>query len=219
MRLVEPLKSKLSDQHFTLSSTPCPHIEAAYNLSADDDKAPSRNIVYFLGDITPILHSSSAYDEDVRAHRHGVTSIAWIVCAFVNGRDSKTIHDPITIPHVLLQPPAKGSLVVINGSTPRAGNEQDYHDWYDQEHGDKLTLVPGWNSGRRYRLAKLYGEAEVASFYGFNYYNEENGLGGPEWKAGVTEWTLRIRSNAAKPNIRRVWKVAETSSTSCSAAE
>lgn len=211
MRLVEPGEAREPSRKSSLSPAyPCLNVQARYTLRADDGRTPSLNSVYFLSDITPIISSPSAYDEDLRIHGSEVTSIAWVVCAFINGRDGSEANQPITSLHVLPNSPKIGSLLVVNGSTPRHDKEQDYHDWYDQEHGNKLTLVPGWNSARRYRLARVYGEAEAANFYGFNYYDENNGLGGPEWKAGVTEWTLRIRSNAAKPNIRRVWKVEKT---------
>lgn len=209
MRLVEPREAgqALPGPPLTLP-IPKSLVEATYSLSADDGKTPSQNTIYFLGDISPLLSSSSAYDADLKAHGGNPASISWVICVFINGRDkSSTVTNP-TSPNTLPSPPAVGSVLVVNGNTPRPGKEQDYHDWYDQEHGAKLTAVPGWNSARRYQLAKLYGEAETASFYGCNFYDRENGLGGPEWKAGVTEWTLRIRDNAAKPNLRRVWKVA-----------
>ena len=210
MRLVEPGSAGEPTPDSGLTPTaPCPNVEASYALEANDDKTPSHNTVYFLGDITPIINSSSPYEEDVRTHELGLTSIAWVICAFVNGRDDAKAKSPQASPHVLPTPPMPGSSLVINGSTPRPDKEQDYNDWYDEEHGEKLTLVPGWRSSRRYKLSKTYGETETANFYGFNYYDEKNGLGGPEWKAGVTEWTLRIRDNAAKPNIRRVWKVVK----------
>lgn len=210
MRLVQVMDGAVNE---SLISPPniCPNIEAIYKLTAKDDSSPSLNTLYFLSDITPITTTATAYDEDVKRLGPSV-SLAWVVCTFINGRDDATppgdtLPPPLTKPHVLHEPPSPDSVIVINGSTPRPDKEQDYHDWYDQEHGGKLTLVPGWNNSRRYALAKAYGDVETASFYGFNYYDAENGLGGPEWKAGVTEWTMRIRSNAAKPNIRRVWKV------------
>lgn len=195
--------------------TVCPNVEAVYRVTANDDGSPANNTLYSLSDITPITTSTAAYDEDVKK---STSSPAWVICAFINGRDADgvqtgdTLTPPLTKPHVLPAPPAAGSVIVINGSTPRKDKEQDYHDWYDKEHGGKLTLVPGWNNSRRYALVKAYGidDGETANFYGFNYYDAENGLGGKEWKAGVTEWTMRIRSNAAKPNIRRVWKVVAT---------
>lgn len=195
------------------SLPPIPNVEAIYTLKADDGKTPSHNTVYFLSDITPLLSSETHYNADAAAHRELEASspaLSWVVCSFINGRDTAGHGEPQTSPRVPSAPPAPGSVVVVNGSTPRLDKEADYHAWYDQEHGAKLTQVPGWWAARRYALAKVYGETETANFYGFNFYDADNGLGGPEWQAGVTEWTLRIRSNADKPNIRRVWKVEGT---------
>jgi hypothetical protein len=193
-----------------LSSTtlPLPGIEALYTLRADDNEKPRNNTVYFLNDISPLLSAKNQYDDDSATNNN----VSWIICSFINGRDISTPKDgaPQTSPHKLPTPAALESVLVVNGSTPRPDKEADYHAWYDQEHGAKLTQVPGWTAARRYVHVKSYGASETASFYGLNFYEEENGLGGPEWKAGVTDWTLRIRSNAAKPNIRRVWKVMAT---------
>jgi hypothetical protein len=186
-----------------------PGVEAQYVAKADDDKTPSWNTIFFVKDISPLLASSQYYDADVAASREA-SSPSWVICSYINGRDTAGTVERQTTPHVPPSSPIRGSILVINGSTPREDKENDYHRWYDQEHGGKLTQVPGWRASRRYALSKAYGSVDVAKFYGFNLYDEENGLGGPEWKAGVTEWTLRIRSNAAKPNIRRVWKVEKT---------
>ncbi|KAL2784563.1 hypothetical protein BJX66DRAFT_329900 [Aspergillus keveii] len=196
---------RLSDTLAT-SAPSLPNTEAAYTLGAGDSEAPKHATIYFLGDITPITESASLYDSDKSSNSSA--SPTWIVCKFINGRDASNPSDsPRTAPHKLPAHPIQGSTIVVNGSIPRPDKEADYHAWYDQEHGGKLALVPGWNAMRRYALVKMYGEVETANFYGVNFYDEVNGLGGPEWKAGVTEWTLRIRDNAAKPNIRRVWRV------------
>lgn len=206
MRLVQPRDgANPPADSGTSPIAPCPNVEAIQVMEANDEAKPSRNTIYFLSDITPLLSSPSKYDEDVGAHGSTLESVAWVICSFINGRDA-TNPGADNVAHLLPQAPVAGSVLVANGSTPRPDKEQDYHDWYDQEHGEKLTHVPGWNSARRYKLEKVYGEAETANFYGLNYYDEVNGLGGPEWKAGVTEWTMRIRSNAAKPNVRRVWR-------------
>ncbi|VUC32385.1 unnamed protein product [Clonostachys rosea] len=200
MRLASP-----SEANGNAQQPPVPNVTSVVQLEADDDKTPQLNTLYFLNDISPILSSASYFEKDAETSQG---SVVWVVLLFINGRDK---NDPAnaSVPNSLLSPPAAKSVVVVNGSTPREDKEQDYHDWYDQEHGLKLSTVPGWNSARRYRLVQSYGSVETASFYGINFYDAENGLGGPEWQAGVTEWTLRIRSNAAKPNIRRVWKVRE----------
>jgi hypothetical protein len=184
-----------------------PGIEAAYKLTALDEQNPWLNTIYFLEDIAPLVDSPAFYNEDVKTNASDSVSLSWVICAFINGRDQTTLsQQTYSTPHVLSETPSPGSVVIVNGSTPRPDKEADYHAWYDQEHGDKLKLVPGWNVARRYSLAKSYGDIETANFYGVNFYDEKNGLGGPEWKAGVTEWTMRIRSNAAKPNIRRQWR-------------
>lgn len=183
-----------------------PGVVAQYVAKADDDKTPSWNTIYFVKDISPLLSSSQHYEADVTTSSES-SSPVWVICSYINGRDTAESVEPQTAPHVPSSRLIRGSVLVINGSTPRQDKEADYHAWYDQEHGSMLTQVPGWRASRRYALSKAYGSVEVANFYGFNYYDEENGLGGPEWKAGVTDWTLRIRSNAAKPNIRRVWKM------------
>ena len=204
MRFVQPNKTSASNQHSKyVPDTPCPGVEALQSLVALDDQAPSHNTIYFLSDIRPVLESSSFYDADLGAHNDSLT---WVICAFINGRDASS-QEPNNTHHLLSKPSAVGSILVANGSTPRSGKEQDYHDWYDREHGAKLANVPGWVAMRRYSLEKVYGDVETASFYGLNYYDEDNGLGGPEWQAGVTEWTMRIRSNAAKANVRRVWRL------------
>jgi hypothetical protein len=206
LRLVEP-KALSTGFESIWPDAPCPGVKQSLQLDQGDGETPPKSALYILDDITPIVQSPAAYDADVEANRNALASISWIVCAFINGRDKDASGGSS---YTLSQFPDTSSVVVINGSTPRADKEQDYHDWYDQEHGGKLTLVPGWNAARRYRLEKAYGSVETANFYGINLYDEKNGLGGPEWKAGVTEWTMRIRSNAAKPNIRRVWKVVGT---------
>ncbi|CAG9981758.1 unnamed protein product [Clonostachys byssicola] len=203
MRLAQPAEAN-GDAQPPLA--PVPNVTSVLQLEADDGETPQLNTLYFLGDISPILSSASYFEKDTEASQG---SVAWVVLSFINGRES---NDPTnaSVPNNLNSPPAANSVVVVNGSTPRKDKEQDYHDWYDQEHGLKLSAVPGWNSARRYRLVKSYGSVETANFYGVNFYDAENGLGGPVWQAGVTtEWTLRIRSNAAKPNIRRIWKVRE----------
>jgi hypothetical protein len=209
MRLAQPQPGNPSLDSALAPAGVCAGIEATYVLRENDGKAPERNTVYFVSDIEPLLSSSASYEADVSAHSGDLASLSWVVLSFVNGR-GKSDSGPITDPHTPPTAPVEGTVVVANGSTPRPDMESDYHAWYDEEHGAKLGNVPGWQMCRRYKLEKVYGGAETANFYGVNFYDEVNGLGGPEWKAGVTDWTLRIRDQAAKPNIRRVWKVVST---------
>lgn len=209
MRLSEPLDGH-SDPAISPAS-PCPNVQAIHRFVENDSQKPSRNTVYYLSDITPILTSPSAYDEDARTNGPALSSLSWIICSFTNSRDPSNPGLASTANQLHDSPPVPGSVLVSNGYTPKPGTEEEYNAWYDTEHGEKLTHVPGWNSARRYKFEKRYGDTDTSVYYGFNFYDEENGLGGPAWQAGVTEWTMKIRSNAAKPNMRRVWKVVSTS--------
>lgn len=186
---------------------PCPNIDGVCTGTEDDQSSRSLLALYFLSDVRPLISSSDLYDQDVASQNTG-TSVSWVVCSFINGR-VKDKSSPNEGPsHRLSHRPAEGSRLVINGSSPRSEKEDDYNQWYDQEHGPMLSAVPGWNENKRYRLEKTYGDIETASFYGFNFYDAENGLGGPEWKASTnTEWTKRVRSNHTKANVRRVWTI------------
>lgn len=178
-------------------------------MKATDEKTPEYNTLYFLSDIEAVLTNASFYEADVQAHTSEFASISWVIASFINGRGQGDSAATTAI-HTPLVPPAHGTIIVANGSTPMSEKEHDYHAWYDEEHTGKLAHVPGWQLSRRYKFEHLYGEAEVASFYGVNFYDEVNGLGGPEWKAAVTDWALRIRDQAAKPNLRRTWEVSST---------
>ena len=87
----------------------------------------------------------------------------------------------------------------------------DFHNWYKQEHIETLSKVPGWRRSVRYELVEAYGtKGGVTPFVALHFYDEINGLGGPEWQASVgTEWTARIKANTAKPHHRRIWTVEE----------
>lgn len=191
----------------------CPNIDAAFITVRNDEKTPCNNTLYFLSDISTLLSDAGAtfYEKDIKGHTTDLVSIAWVVISLINGRTKgiKAAEGPQTSPGTIPFNPPNGTVIVLNGATPRADKEYDYHDWYDQEHGFVLTKVPGWQAGRRYKVEKVYGEVDgLAHFYGMNLYDEQNGLGGPEWqKSTNTDWTKRIRSQTAKQNQRRVWKL------------
>lgn len=189
------------------TQVPCPDVLQVLKAAADDGKATNQLALYLVDDIRPLLSSSQLYDRDAETHEAG-NALAWVVCSFINGYSNDNPPHGASVTHLLSHTPAQGSKLVINGSSPRPDKVNDYHDWYNKEHGPMLSLVPGWNECQRYRFEKAYGDVETASFYGFNYYDEQNGLGGPEWKASTdTEWTRRVRNNHEKPNVRRVWKI------------
>ncbi|KAH7030580.1 uncharacterized protein B0I36DRAFT_408587 [Microdochium trichocladiopsis] len=206
-------------------------VEAVYHLSATDNLQPAASTMYFLSDIEPILNDSSLFDEDVSNTSLGSETsgrgLAWLVLSYITGRDDGYGRfAPSQVPPTSFFPhghnkdtngsnepqlPPVGTVVVANGSSPRADKEDDYHAWYEEEHAGRLAKVPGWQLNRRYRLEKKYEQGncvETAKFYGINFYDESNGLGGEVWKEStLTPWTSRIRQQAEKPNIRRTWQI------------
>jgi hypothetical protein len=209
MRLVEPNVAISQDSTQIFPRLPESIVQTTYTATADDAVKPTGLKLYILNDIGPIISSAQHYADDVAANPS--LTISWILCRFISGRSPGfSPSSPPSFTHPLPHQPAARSKLVINGSTPRPDKESDYHEWYDVEHGPGLAIVPGWNAMRRYALEKVYGDVEIASFYGFNYYDEESGLGGEIWtKSTKTEWTARIRGNAAKENIRRVWRMED----------
>lgn len=204
MRIVEPHDSGIIPEGALTPELPLSGIEAIYSLAKNDSEHGSFCTLYFLKDIESVLKATELYQKDVQDNAPQLNSVSWVILFFIDSisRNGES-HIPSTAP-------APNSVIVANGSSPKEEFVQDYHDWYNQEHGGKLAAVPGWSGGRRYKLETAFGDVETAAFYGVNVYDEVNGLGGPEWKAGVTGWTLRIRDQAAKPNVRRVWKVVNT---------
>jgi hypothetical protein len=196
--------TEISDHELTELRQSIKGIELIYLNAANDEKHPAYSTFIFLGDIDGLNHESDLFSKDQASSTvNGAPNpnFSWHILRLVGSRAGPKAADH----------PTPGTVIVANGNTPRPDKVQDYHDWYDQEHGEKLTHVPGWQKCLRYELIAQLGSPEgVASFIGVNLYDQENGLGGPEWQKGVTEWTMRIRDNAAKPNVRRVWKIQKT---------
>lgn len=190
MRMVDIGSS--SDPPPTMGAYPCLNVERIYTLKQNDDKSPAYNTLYFPSDIDPILQNESYYHDDVGANGANFASITWVVMSFINGRtkcSSPHPQCPQSPPHVIPGTLAGDTVMVLNGSTPCEGKENDYHNWYNQEHGLLLANVPGWKAGRRCLVKKVYGDIEevcgAVTLFGLNVYDEQNRLGGPVWQANV----------------------------------
>jgi hypothetical protein len=46
-----------------------------------------------------------------------------------------------------------GRTLQIAYSNPKPGREQEYNDWYDDEHLPDVVGIPGYVSGQRFRLS------------------------------------------------------------------
>ena len=67
-------------------------------------------------------------------------------------RFEERIYESIPVPDFAATGRAReGKLLMAVWWTPRDGMEQDFHDWYNEEHIGMLMKVPGWLEIRRYR--------------------------------------------------------------------
>ncbi|KAF8216478.1 hypothetical protein K438DRAFT_1558472 [Mycena galopus ATCC 62051] len=111
--------------------------------------------------------------------------------------------------------PCKFLLVVtLEMTTPEA--EDDLNKWYDEEHMDLLSKVPGWKQGRRYKLRDfsqkgLMADDPVSKYLAIHEITNNNFSSTPEFKhASSTEWRERIMKNACrKARVFELHKVFE----------
>lgn len=179
-------------------------IKSIITAVSNDEKvelgAPSANIIYEVKHISKLL-SPEVYEEDP-AHKTGVADrLEWQVYKLVT---------KVTRPGTETEANPRASTMICVGVTPNEGTYDGYATWYDEEHVKLLSKVPGWRSSARYQLAVSFGSLKgVPPYLAVHFYDEKNGLGGPEWRKSVeTEWTLKVRENCA-PHYRRVWIVEE----------
>ena len=110
--------------------------------------------------------------------------------------------------------PPSGMHLVQVGMAPRPDHHsiKDYHNWYATEHMPLLSKVPGWQVGTRWEFVRTVGPQieEVRPFLACHLYDEQNGLGGPEWRKSIeSKYTQAIGKSCIEPNHRRTWTVRE----------
>jgi len=88
---------------------------------------------------------------------------------------------------------------------PADGKDDDYHDFYENEHLGLLHKVPGYRKSQRYKLAKtLQGAPEgVPRFMVIHEFEHLDALDGPELRhADASPNTHRVFGDAKAANIR-----------------
>ncbi|KAJ7606152.1 hypothetical protein DFH06DRAFT_1019628, partial [Mycena polygramma] len=116
-----------------------------------------------------------------------------------------TFTHPDTTPESL---PSQYVLVVsLEMKTPEG--EDNLNKWYDEEHMDLLSKIPGWKQGRRYKLVDYYQQGElmvdkpVSKYLAIHEFTENNFLESPEFKhATSTEWRGRVMDDAVRREAR-----------------
>ncbi|KAG4435767.1 hypothetical protein IFR05_008741 [Cadophora sp. M221] len=101
----------------------------------------------------------------------------------------------------------EGNVVVAVFLTLFPGEEpaKEVEKWYQQEHVDMLSKVPGWLRTRRYVTSSIDPKAPVEHL-ALHEYKPQNGLAGEEFKAAIsTKWAGEIMSKCVKSRERRVY--------------
>jgi len=107
----------------------------------------------------------------------------------------------------------KGNVMVAVALTLKPGRSSEELDrWYNEEHIDMLSKVPGWRRTRRFKTASIdMKEGTEVEYLALHEYAPQNGLGGPEFKAVLaTPWSKDILENAVSNMHRRVWDLYYT---------
>ncbi|KAH0260940.1 alpha/beta-hydrolase, partial [Aureobasidium melanogenum] len=98
--------------------------------------------------------------------------------------------------------------VLLKLKPGQKGEELD--KWYNEEHIDMLSKVPGWLRTRRYVTAAIDKKDEV-EYMALHEYAPNNGLGGKEFQAAVeTPWAKEIMTNVVAEKIRREYELFYT---------
>lgn len=87
---------------------------------------------------------------------------------------------------------------------------EDFDNWYEQEHTDMLSKIPGWLRTRRFRMVvgglkgmPPHSQIECLAVHDFE---AKNGLNGPEHQAAIdTPWRTRVMDKILSKE-RRIWK-------------
>lgn len=106
---------------------------------------------------------------------------------------------------------AEGNVMVSVSLSLKPGQSGDELDkWYDEEHIDMLSKVPGWLRTRRFVTAAIDNKTEV-EYLALHEYAPKNGLGGKEFEAATsTPWANDIMSNVVAEKRRRVYDLYYT---------
>lgn len=86
--------------------------------------------------------------------------------------------------------------------------EKQLEKWYEEEHTNMLSKVPGWLRTRRYKTSTSLDPKAPVKFLALHEYAKENGLDGPEFKAATeTKWRDEIFSKVIADKHRRTYSL------------
>ncbi|KAJ7890550.1 hypothetical protein B0H14DRAFT_2689784 [Mycena olivaceomarginata] len=167
------------NEHAPLKLT-VPGVKSAIRYKAVDSQTPTWLALY--GVDTPEVAKSEPYN----ALQARASDKEKAILEKVEGLSRRTYVHTATFTHP--DTPAESLpckfLLVVTLEMPNPEQEDDLNKWYDEEHMDLLSKIPGWKQGRRYKLID---------------FNQLKGLADKPFKhATSTEWRERVMKNAGR---------------------
>jgi pimeloyl-ACP methyl ester carboxylesterase len=183
-------------------------------LGADTKDMPDWMAIYDVADMEELTRKSYTRlrDDEVKSQREKdvmkqikVSRRLYDFIGECNGVGFKRLDD------VAVRKEEGNVLVAVSLVLKEGRDSQELDSWYDEEHVDMLSKVPGWLRTRRFVTSSiLEGKAEI-EFLALHEYAPENGLGGPEFKAATTTpWNHDIMTNAVQEKKSRVYELYYT---------
>lgn len=103
-------------------------------------------------------------------------------------------------------PDAAGAVLLSVTLTVKPEWEDEFNRWYNEEHVEMLSRVPGWRRSRRFVTSVIDPKAP-REYLALHEYGPVNGLGGAEHKAAVdTPWRNKIMHEAVTSKNRRIFQ-------------
>ena len=109
-----------------------------------------------------------------------------------------------------LSKPGDVELVAVSMTLKDVENaEVQFDKWYEQEHTDLLSKVPGWLRTRRFKTSRFAIDRD-ATYLALHEYERNNGLGGEVHLAAMsTNWRNEIMQIYVKDKSRRTYQLRE----------
>jgi pimeloyl-ACP methyl ester carboxylesterase len=106
----------------------------------------------------------------------------------------------------------EGNVLVAMSLTLKDGKEGEKLDkWYEEEHINMLSKIPGWLRTRRFVTSSILEGKEGIEYLALHEYALKNGLGGKEFKAATsTQWSNEIMTKVVQGKKRRVYELYYT---------
>ncbi|KAI1826915.1 Alpha/Beta hydrolase protein [Xylaria intraflava] len=118
-------------------------------------------------------------------------------------------QSPLFIPfETLTDEEAEGLIMLAVQLTPKeAGFVEEIQKWYEEEHMDMLSKIPGWLRSRVFKTSSLE-KGEPVKFIALHDFAKINGLGGPEHEAArSTPWAKKLYAEYATVASRRTYSL------------